>query len=185
MLEKTFEQITVVNITKDCGLSRLAFYYHFQDKYELLNWIFYTEVVAPFKDGLEIKNWHIKLAGALKTMKDQEKYYRNAFEYDNIEFLKYLYTVAADIFNNAFDVTFGTDYDIKKSDREFITRFFSYGVQGTINDWVQRGMPDSPRTMTNRLKYLIEDSQNMALHRYLIAKVKSVDLEKTDITKEK
>ena len=33
------------NICSQCGLSRKSFYYHFKDKYELINWIYYTEFV--------------------------------------------------------------------------------------------------------------------------------------------
>ena len=45
METKAFDKITVTDITDSCGVSRNTFYYHFQDKYELVNWIFYTEII--------------------------------------------------------------------------------------------------------------------------------------------
>ena len=35
--EKPFDKISIADITSDCGLNRQTFYYHFQDKYELLS----------------------------------------------------------------------------------------------------------------------------------------------------
>ncbi len=34
---KDFNKISVRDITEQCGLNRQTFYYHFQDKYELLD----------------------------------------------------------------------------------------------------------------------------------------------------
>lgn len=38
-----FEKINVALIAEKCGMSRKSFYYHFRDKYDLVNWIFDME----------------------------------------------------------------------------------------------------------------------------------------------
>lgn len=40
---RPIEKISVGNICDACGLNRKSFYYHFQDKYELIYWIYCTE----------------------------------------------------------------------------------------------------------------------------------------------
>ena len=45
LLEKPFHKITIKDLTDACYLSRMSFYYHFQDKYELINWVFYTDML--------------------------------------------------------------------------------------------------------------------------------------------
>ena len=42
-----FNKITVTEICQECGMHRQSFYYHFKDKYELVNWIFHDEFVNP------------------------------------------------------------------------------------------------------------------------------------------
>jgi len=42
-----FDKITIKDITNQAGLIRPTFYNHFQDKYELLEWIFYEDIVSP------------------------------------------------------------------------------------------------------------------------------------------
>ena len=41
MREKNFDKISVLDICEKCNMNRKSFYYHFRDKYDLLNWIFY------------------------------------------------------------------------------------------------------------------------------------------------
>ena len=45
MSEKPFEKISVGDICERCDMNRKSFYYHFRDKYDLVNWIFDTEFV--------------------------------------------------------------------------------------------------------------------------------------------
>ena len=36
MLQKPLDKITIRDLTEDCGISRMAFYYHFKDIYDLM-----------------------------------------------------------------------------------------------------------------------------------------------------
>lgn len=50
MQEKAFEKISISDICEKCDMNRKSFYYHFKDKYDLVNWIFDTEFIAVTKD---------------------------------------------------------------------------------------------------------------------------------------
>lgn len=39
MEQKPFSKINVADICEKCGMNRKSFYYHFKDKYDLVNWI--------------------------------------------------------------------------------------------------------------------------------------------------
>ena len=39
VLTKRLEKITINDLTSDCGISRMAFYYHFKDIYDLVEWV--------------------------------------------------------------------------------------------------------------------------------------------------
>ena len=43
---KPFSKISVGDICEKCEMNRKSFYYHFKDKYDLVNWIYYTEFVT-------------------------------------------------------------------------------------------------------------------------------------------
>ncbi len=44
--EQPLERISVSDICERCHMNRKSFYYHFRDKYDLVNWIFDTEFIA-------------------------------------------------------------------------------------------------------------------------------------------
>ena len=46
---RPIEKITIKEITDKAGVIRPTFYNHFQDKYELLEWIIMTELLEPVK----------------------------------------------------------------------------------------------------------------------------------------
>ena len=38
LLQKPLNKITINDITEDCGINRMTFYYHFKDIYDLVEW---------------------------------------------------------------------------------------------------------------------------------------------------
>lgn len=46
MNEVPFKKISVADICEKCDMNRKSFYYHFRDKYDLVNWIFDTEAIT-------------------------------------------------------------------------------------------------------------------------------------------
>ena len=40
MKDNDFSKISVADICRNCNINRKSFYYHFYDKYDLVNWIF-------------------------------------------------------------------------------------------------------------------------------------------------
>ena len=38
LTEKPLAKITIADITEDCQISRMTFYYHFKDIYDLVEW---------------------------------------------------------------------------------------------------------------------------------------------------
>lgn len=50
MKEKDFKKINIGEICKACGMNRKSFYYHFKDKYDLVNWIYDTEFIKKMRE---------------------------------------------------------------------------------------------------------------------------------------
>jgi len=57
MQEKPFSKISINDICSRCDMNRKSFYYHFQDKYDLVNWIFDVEFVAIAKSNCYTDTW--------------------------------------------------------------------------------------------------------------------------------
>lgn len=57
MQTESFEKINVREICEACGVSRKTFYYHFQDKYALVEWIFNSEFTAALNQSQADDRW--------------------------------------------------------------------------------------------------------------------------------
>ena len=57
MEEMPFEKITVGDICNKCAMNRKSFYYHFKDKYDLVNWIFDIEFITIEKNNAYEDSW--------------------------------------------------------------------------------------------------------------------------------
>lgn len=51
--DQSFDKISVSDICERCNMNRKSFYYHFRDKYDLVNWIFDTEFLSLVQDNLD------------------------------------------------------------------------------------------------------------------------------------
>ena len=68
MEKKPFSKISVGDICEDCGMNRKSFYYHFRDKYDLVNWIFYVD----FIEGVTENSYSITAVAGYVLLKDGE-----------------------------------------------------------------------------------------------------------------
>ena len=57
MEEMPFAKITVGDICEACNMNRKSFYYHFRDKYDLINWIYDTEFISVARSKLYASGW--------------------------------------------------------------------------------------------------------------------------------
>jgi probable dihydroxyacetone kinase regulator len=172
--KKSFDKITVQDITEICGLNRQTFYYHFQDKYELVDWIYYNEAISLIVNDLTFDNWDKKLLEMLTKMKEEDYFYENTLKASlENEFKEYLYQVASELFCDIIDriaerdIKDSIDGEIREDSKRFFSKFFAYGIVGIIISWAQNGMKESPQYVASHLKSLSEGAKKLAVSRYL------------------
>ena len=78
---KSFTNIGVQDIVKNCDVSRTAFYNHFKDKYDLVSWIYRRDTEEIFH-GLEKFEWREYHARILEYMFSERDFYVNVVAYD-------------------------------------------------------------------------------------------------------
>ena len=165
MQKKPFEKITISDIANVCGINRQTFYYHFQDKYDLLNQIFYNEAIIPFVNDLTVDNWSKNLLNMLTVVSNNSKFYINALHTSySSEFQKYMHTVSTKIFSEVIDDASGKKL-IENNDKMFIAEFFSYGIIGSFVAWVTKGIKEPPEVIVNHIVDLVDDCKNYAVKR--------------------
>lgn len=77
--DKSFQKINIHDICEKCGMNRKSFYYHFRDKYDLVNWIFDNEFVLPHRASMH-KNEQESIYSLCTYLYENKAFYRQAFK---------------------------------------------------------------------------------------------------------
>ncbi len=163
---KSFDKITVSDIAEICGLNRQTFYYHFQDKYELVDWIFYNEAIAIITNDLSYDNWDSKILQFLTKIKEEDYFYINTLKASVAnEFKEYLFKVTVELLCSIIS---GITANSNATEEEvrFVAEFYAFGIVGVVISWAQHGMKETPGYITAQLKNLVYGTEKYATLRY-------------------
>ena len=67
LLKKPLDKITINDLTSDCGISRMAFYYHFKDIYDLVEWSCLEDATKALQGKKTYDTWQEGLLQILKS----------------------------------------------------------------------------------------------------------------------
>ena len=73
MAGKPFDKITVTELITDARVSRPTFYYHFNDIYQLLEWMFREELLAPLEEAEGAFDWDTEVLQVLRYIEENRK----------------------------------------------------------------------------------------------------------------
>lgn len=134
MAEHPMEKIKIGDIVERCGMNRQSFYYHFKDKYDLVNWIYYTEFFAGIQNSFEKSGWDLidEICGYFY---DNSKFYSNALQVNGQNsFSEYFTEVMHPLLLSHCREFFEND-----KDREFYATFFADAIRISIARWLLEG----------------------------------------------
>lgn len=172
MKKKSLEKITISDIVKSCGLNRQTFYYHFKDKYDLINWIYHNEVITTFSQVSSSADWSNVILKVLNIMEQDKSFYIGALSAagQNIFHNYYCFSETREMLLKIVDEVIATideDYHIDPADRIFISEFYTYGLVGMMIQWAKNGMKEPPDEIVGRLKHIFDESKLFSAERYL------------------
>lgn len=147
MAKYPMEKIKIADIVERCNMNRQSFYYHFKDKYDLVNWIYYTEFFSNIQNSLEKPGWEI-------IEKICDFFYENRVFYSNAlrvrgqnSFSEYFTEVMHPIVHAHFDEIFEDDMN-----HDFYTVFFADAIRVSITRWLLEGAKISPHEFVELMK---------------------------------
>lgn len=137
------EKITVQMIAQNCNTTRQTFYYHFEDKFQLVNWIFRNNIDTITSTSSPHAPWKEVLGIMLNSMKENERFYVNALSYEGQNsFQEYIteHTRAAYTKELLRRIS---KHELTPS-LAFSVDFNSYGATGMIQTWIKNKMDMDP-----------------------------------------
>lgn len=163
MAKKSFSRITIQDITDDCGISRMAFYYHFKDIYDLLEWSCLRETRLAMDGNVTSETWKKGLGSTFLVMQENRELLLNVFQsipYERIE--RFLYKMAYVLIRDVIEEKYGT-CGLREEDKEFIADFFKYCIAGVFMQWIRTGMQEDYKVNEKQLEKVLEGSVDHAV----------------------
>lgn len=139
MRKKSFSKITVSEIIADCGVNRKTFYYHFQDIYDLLRWMFEKEAVEVVKQLDLILNYEEALLFVMDYVEENEYIINCAYDAMGRDGMKQYFfsdfTLITQSLIESVEKELGKTLD--ESYKTFLTKFYTEAFTGVLVDWVK------------------------------------------------
>ena len=79
LLEKPLNKITINDITEDCGVNRMTFYYHFKDIYDLVDWILTEDAIKAMEGCQSFDTWTEAFLDILHQIRDNKTLVLNVY----------------------------------------------------------------------------------------------------------
>lgn len=138
MVTTPLEKISVNDIVDHAGVGRNTFYYHFEDKYDLVNWYFQSGITQFLVERSAYSSWDSLLAALETYFLENKVFYCNALAYNGQNSLQqYMFDYLRSIFEqNAREL----NPDISSDEAQKVGQFFAGAMMGILIPWVFSGM---------------------------------------------
>ena len=149
MLQKPLDKITIRDLTEDCDISRMAFYYHFKDIYDLVEWSCLEDATRALAGKKTYDTWSEGLVQIFDAVYENKPFILNAYRCisrDQIE--SFLFHLTSDLLMNVVEEK-AEGTSISEEDRRFIADFYKYSFVCVMLDWIRGGMKDDYHIIVN------------------------------------
>jgi probable dihydroxyacetone kinase regulator len=162
MSKKSFDKITVNDITASCGVSRQTFYRHFKDKYDLLNWTYLELFNKTITHIGENSTWDEAALKILYGILQKSTFYSNALRSKDINSLgSFAFNTFMDFYERLIKINNPMLLD---NDTLFLLEMYCRGSCEMCIRWAIGGMKESPKSLVA----LFKDGMPPRISEYLI-----------------
>ena len=79
LLQKPLNKITINDIAEDCGISRMTFYYHFKDIYDLVEWTCVEDGTRALEGKKTYDTWQEGFLNIFHAVQDNKPFIMNVY----------------------------------------------------------------------------------------------------------
>ena len=166
LLQKPLDKITIGDITEDCGINRMTFYYHFKDIYDLIEWSLLEDAKKALEGQRTYDTWQQGFLQIFEMVLDNKPFITNVYHSISREQVElYLYRLTYDLLFGVVEEQ-SAGMSVRAEDKQFIADFYKYAFVGIMLDWVRRDMQEDSQQIIDRLSTLLHGNIAQALSRF-------------------
>ena len=165
LLQKPLSKITVTDITEDCGINRMTFYYHFKDIYDLVEWSCQEDASRALAGKKTYETWQQGLLQIFEAVRENKPFILNVYRSVSREQVEnYLYKVTYALLDGVVEEQ-AQGMSVRQEDKAFLATLYQYMFVGLMLDWIKSDMKENPQAIVSRLELAIHGSIRAALER--------------------
>ena len=166
LLRKPLNKITINDITEDCGVNRMTFYYHFKDIYDLVDWIMVEDAAKALENKPTFDIWTEAFLDLLHQVQENKVLVMNVYRSISREQVEqYLYKLLDPMLREFMERGM-QEITVQDDDVQFIVDFYKYALVGMVLEWIRRDMKTEPAIMAERLNTMMQGDLKRALLRF-------------------
>lgn len=145
LLKKPLTKITIGDITEDCGINRMTFYYHFKDIYDLVEWACLEDARRALDEKKTYDTWQQGLLQIFAAVQENKPFILNVYRCVHREQVeKYLQPLVDQLLLDVIEEE-SSGMMIREEDKQFIAKVYAYIFIGIMLDWIKDDMRESPQ----------------------------------------
>lgn len=161
-VQMPFDKITIKKITDGAGVIRVTFYNHFQDKYDLLEWIMRTDILEPVRILLTNGMYREALILIFSNLQKDKEFYTHVSKIEGQnsfrDIVKHsVYKLLYELFSEAAGSR--TPEHVWMAP-EYLADYYAESMTFVVVYWIRKGMPATPEEMATVYEYIGTRSMN-------------------------
>lgn len=166
LLQKPLNKITINDITEDCGISRMTFYYHFKDIYDLVEWSCMEDAARALEGKKTYDTWQEGFLNIFRAVQANKPFVMNVYRSVSRERVEqYLKPLIHNLVLSVIEEK-SAEMAVSEADKSFIAYFYEYAFIGIMLDWISENMKGDPEIIVERTSKLIHGSIIRALNAF-------------------
>ncbi|MCC3273466.1 TetR family transcriptional regulator C-terminal domain-containing protein [Arthrobacter zhangbolii] len=158
------DKVTVTELTRDCGLTRQAFYYHFSDVRQLAVWVFETEVARQVRAFAIETGWADGLVRLMLYLRNNRASTLGVLDGVGQPGLEgFLFRQMRPITEAVMEQDGGGP--VRPEDRVLVVDFYTSAVLAIVLRWVADGMVEHPYRVVGDLEIMLHGAVRESVRR--------------------
>ena len=158
--QQPIEKITIKQITDRAGVIRPTFYNHFEDKYNLLEWIMIKDIVTPVQPLLSNGMINEAMILIFHSMRKEKDFYMHASKLEGQNSFRGMIERGIQLVLGSMIVDqMGTKKPINRwLTPEHLAEYYSQSITYVLMTWIQGGMEMPPEELAQVYDFIISRS---------------------------
>ncbi len=164
--QKPLKKITISDITEECGINRMTFYYHFEDIYSLLDYSLRYEMKKALDGKFDASTWMEGMKNIFEVSLKYKYLVVNAYRFNSRENVENVLDPI--VYQLTYHVVKeeSAGHNVPEEDLVFVAQCYKHLLIGTVLDWIKNDMKDDYHILLKKIENVLTGETEWILSKF-------------------